>query len=67
MLLGVVAWLLMIVAYLPTVRFYKLSIVWSLSLPLAACFYMGATIYSALQYWRGLGGEWKGRLQDTPS
>jgi hopene-associated glycosyltransferase HpnB len=67
MLLGLVAWLLMSVSYLPTVRFYKRSIVWSLSLPLVACFYMGATIYSAIQYWRGLGGEWKGRVQDTPS
>lgn len=67
MLLGLAGWLLMSVAYLPTVRFYKRSIAWSVCLPLVACFYMGATIYSAFQYWRGLGGEWKGRVQDTPS
>ncbi|MGI9070694.1 MAG: glycosyltransferase [Bryobacteraceae bacterium] len=65
MTLGLFAWLLMTVAYLPTVRFYKLSPVWSLSLPLVACFYMGATIHSAFQYWRGLGGVWKGRIQDA--
>jgi hopene-associated glycosyltransferase HpnB len=67
MILGVLAWLLMSVAYLPTVRFYKLSPVWSLSLPLVACFYMAATIHSTFQYWRGLGGRWKGRVQDARS
>jgi hopene-associated glycosyltransferase HpnB len=65
MILGLLAWLLMSVAYLPTVRFYRLSAVWSFSLPLVACFYMAATIHSAFQYWRGLGGVWKGRVQDA--
>jgi hopene-associated glycosyltransferase HpnB len=65
MILGLLGWLLMSVAYLPTVRFYKLSPAWSLSLPLVGCFYMAATIHSAFQYWRGLGGVWKGRIQDA--
>jgi hopene-associated glycosyltransferase HpnB len=64
-ILGLLSWLLMSAAYLPTVRFYKLSPAWSLSLPLVACFYMAATIHSALRYWRGLGGVWKGRIQDA--
>lgn len=64
-ILGFAAWLLMSVAYLPMVRFYRSSMVWSLSLPLIATFYLGATIHSAVQYWRGFGGEWKGRVQDT--
>jgi len=34
-------------------------------LPLAALFYLGATIHSAVKYWNGSGGEWKGRVQDT--
>jgi hypothetical protein len=25
---------------------------------------MGATIHSAVKYWLGRGGEWKGRIQD---
>jgi hopene-associated glycosyltransferase HpnB len=62
--LGAAAWLLMTLAYLPMVRFYNRSWVWALSLPLVACFYLGATVHSAAQYWRGKGGEWKGRLQD---
>jgi hypothetical protein len=55
----------MSVAYLPTVRFYKLWPAWSFTLPIVACFYMAATIHSALQYWRRLGGVWKGRIQDA--
>jgi hopene-associated glycosyltransferase HpnB len=62
MILGLIAVLFMSAAYLPMVRLYRLPIAWSLSLPLVACFYMAATLHSALQYWRGQGGEWKGRV-----
>ena len=62
--LGATAWLLMITAYLPMVRFYRLNPLWSLVLPLTAIFYMGATMHSAIKYWAGRGGEWKGRAQD---
>jgi len=65
--LGLVSWLLMAVAYLPMVRFYELNPLRSLTLPLGACFYMAATIHSALKFWAGRGGEWKGRAQDTVS
>ncbi|MGA8029843.1 MAG: glycosyltransferase [Bryobacteraceae bacterium] len=61
---GIAAWLLMSICYLPMVRFYRLSPLWALSLPLVAAFYAGATIHSAIRYWTGLGGEWKGRVQD---
>jgi len=64
MMLGSTAWLLMTSSYLPMVRLYRLSPVWALSLPLASVFYMGATVHSALNYWRGSGGRWKGRVQD---
>lgn len=64
---GAVSWLLMSVAYIPMVRFYGLSPAWSLTLPFSACFYMLATIHSALKFWTGRGGEWKGRVQDLAS
>ncbi len=64
MALGAASWLLMTWAYLPMVRLYRLSPLWALSLPLAALFYMGATLHSAFKFWRGKGGEWKGRMQD---
>ena len=65
--LGMVSWLCMAVAYLPMVRFYELNPLWSLTLPLGACFYMAATIHSGFKYWAGRGGQWKGRAQDMAS
>jgi hopene-associated glycosyltransferase HpnB len=50
--------------YLPAVRLYRLSPAWALTLPVAAIFYVYATICSALNYWGGQGGQWKGRTQD---
>ena len=63
--LGALAWLLMTVAYLPMVRFYRLNPLWALALPFAAIFYMGATLQSAFNFWSGRGGQWKGRVQDS--
>jgi hypothetical protein len=62
--LGASAWLMMAFSYLPMVRFYRLSPLWALALPLIALFYMGATLHSAVKFWSGRGGEWKGRAQD---
>ena len=65
--IGGAAYLLTSAAYLPMVRFYRLSPLWALTLPLSAVFYLAATIHSAMKYWSGRGGEWKGRDQDTAS
>ena len=62
--MGAAAWLLMGVSFLPVLRFYRLVPLWSLLLPAIALFYMGATFHSAFKFWTGLGGEWKGRVQD---
>jgi hopene-associated glycosyltransferase HpnB len=62
--LGGAAWLLMSISYAPMIRFYKLPLIWAATLPAVAIFYAGATLHSAIQYWRGKGGAWKGRLQD---
>ena len=61
---GAIALALMMICYFPMVRFYKLNPAWVLTLPLAAIFYMAATLDSAVSFWRGQGGEWKGRAQD---
>ncbi len=61
--MGLAAWLLMALTYLPTVRFYGLSPLWAPFLPVAATFYSYATWLSALRYWLGHGGQWKGRSQ----
>jgi hopene-associated glycosyltransferase HpnB len=62
-ILGAAAWTLMSMSFLPTVRFYRLSPFWAPLLPLAATFYSHATWLSAVRYWHGRGGEWKGRAQ----
>jgi hopene-associated glycosyltransferase HpnB len=62
-LLGLVTWLLMSCSFFLTVRFYRLSPLWAPLLPLAALFYSYASWLSAFHYWRGQGGQWKGRSQ----
>jgi hopene-associated glycosyltransferase HpnB len=61
--LSITAWALMTITYLPTVRFYRLSPLWAPLLPAVAAFYSYATCVSAMRYWRGRGGQWKGRAQ----
>lgn len=61
--LGLAAWAMMAITYLPTVRFYRISPLWAAALPVAAAFYTYATWLSALRYWLGRGGQWKGRAQ----
>jgi hopene-associated glycosyltransferase HpnB len=58
---GIAAWILMTIAYLPAVRYYRVSPLWAPLLPAIAVFYMGATVHSAIAHARGKGGAWKGR------
>ena len=63
MLCGAAAWLGMCVAFLPCVRRYDCPWLTALLLPGICLFYAAATAASALLYWRGRGGAWKGRFQ----
>lgn len=63
--MGTAAWAAMTITYSTIVRYYRLNPAWALTLPLAALFYLGATIHSAVKYWNGGGGDWKGRVQDV--
>lgn len=65
--MAAIACLLMFLTYVPMVRYYRLFPLYALTLPVAAIFYMYATVRSALSYWSGRGGEWKGRAQDAAS
>ena len=64
-LLGAAAWAAMTITYSSIVRYYRLNPAWALTLPLAALFYLSATMHSAIKYWNGSGGDWKGRVQDV--
>jgi hopene-associated glycosyltransferase HpnB len=62
-ILGLAAWLLMAIAFQPTLRFYRVSPLWGIALPAIAFCYTLFTLDSAVQFWRGKGGLWKGRVQ----
>lgn len=59
---GLVSWLLMAIAYLPTLRLYQRSHLLAFCLPAIAFLYTLMTLDSALRHWRGEGGAWKGRV-----
>ena len=61
------AWALMSVSYLPILRRYRTSYLFTLLLPLSAMVYTAMTVSSALRYWQGHGGEWKGRTYERAS
>jgi hopene-associated glycosyltransferase HpnB len=56
------AWLAMSVAYVPTLRLYRQSLLWAPLLPAISLVYLAATVDSAHRHWRGGGSQWKGRV-----
>lgn len=60
---GALAWAAMAIAFQPMLRFYRLSPLWGLALPAIGILYTAFTFNSAIQFWRGRGGMWKGRAQ----
>jgi len=60
---GALAWLAMAVSFQPMLRFYRLSPLWGFALPAIGLVYTAFTLDSALQFWSGRGGMWKGRAQ----
>jgi hopene-associated glycosyltransferase HpnB len=61
--LGLATWLLMAVSFQPMLRFYRMNPLWGLALPAIGAAYTVFTVQSAVQFWRGEGGLWKGRAQ----
>jgi hopene-associated glycosyltransferase HpnB len=52
----------MVSSYLPTLRYYRRSVLWAPMLPFIGGMYLLMTWSSALRYWRGKRSEWKGRV-----
>ena len=63
---GAAAWLGMSLAFLPILRLYRCPAVLAPLLPAIALFYTAATVGSAILFWRGRGGSWKGRFHAEP-
>jgi hopene-associated glycosyltransferase HpnB len=55
----------MLLSYFPTLHYYRLSLGWSLALPVIAALYLTMTWGSALSYWRGERCSWKARIYST--
>jgi hopene-associated glycosyltransferase HpnB len=60
-LFSAVALAAMVATYIPVLRFYGRSPVWSLFLPIISLMYVAMTWTSALRYWSGKGAVWKNR------
>ncbi|MEM8504180.1 MAG: glycosyltransferase [Cyanobacteria bacterium P01_D01_bin.1] len=60
-LFGLAGWLMMAVAYWPTLRLYNRPVWMAFVLPAIALLYTLMTIDSARQYQTGSGSKWKGR------
>ena len=65
--LGGAAWVGMSAAFVPVLRLYRVPVALAPLLPAVALFYTAATVWSAIQHWRGRGGRWKGRFQASPA
>jgi hopene-associated glycosyltransferase HpnB len=59
--MGALAWAGSALSYVPTLRRFRQSPAWVLALPGIACFYLAATLGSALDHHRGRGVVWKRR------
>ena len=62
---GGLAWAIMILCYVPTLRLYARNPIESLLLPLAALLYTLMTLDSARRFWRHKNPTWKGRTTQT--
>ncbi len=61
---GVGAWGLMSASFVPTLRHYRTSTAHAPLLPVAGTLYTLMTVDSAVRFWTGRGGGWKGRTYD---
>ncbi len=60
-MIGLFTWLAMLVAYIPTLQFYRRSLLWVVALPFIGSLFLLMTWTSALKYWRGERALWKNR------
>lgn len=66
-LLNVLSLAIMLILFVPTLRFYALNPLWALLMPIVAGLYLLMTWTSAVRYWRGERTRWKGRSYSTDS
>ncbi|MBT7951577.1 MAG: glycosyltransferase [Gammaproteobacteria bacterium] len=67
LLVSVIAYLMMILSYLPTLKYYDLNPLWACTLPVTGALYLCMTWGSAVRHWRGTGAIWKNRAYARPA
>ncbi len=60
--LGVTAWAVMSLTYVPMLRYYGQPVSAAPALPVTAMLYLAMTLDSARRHWLGRGAQWKGRI-----
>ena len=65
LMIGALAWIAMLVTYFPTLIYYRRSLLWALTLPVAGTLYLAMTWTSALRYWQGERASWKDRRYES--
>ena len=61
LVISALAWTAMLITYFPTLIYYRRSLLWGLTLPIAGTLYLAMTWTSALRYWQGERANWKDR------
>lgn len=64
--IGLLTWIAATMSYLPTLQRFRQSLLWAAALPAIGCFYMAATIGSAVDHHCGRGVVWKRRAYPEP-
>lgn len=59
--LGLATWAALAIAYVPTLRYYRLGVSAAILMPLTATAYLAMTWYSAIRSQLGIRSVWKGR------
>lgn len=60
-IIGLLTWITMIMAYIPILRYYQRSSFWTLALPIIGTLFLLMTWTSAIRFWRGERAQWKNR------
>jgi hopene-associated glycosyltransferase HpnB len=64
-MISMLAWVAMLITYFPTLIYYRRSLLWGLTLPIAGTLYLAMTWTSAFRYWQGERACWKDRRYES--
>ncbi|NKB38647.1 MAG: glycosyltransferase [Gammaproteobacteria bacterium] len=66
-LISVLAYIMMMISYLPVLKYYQRNPLWACTLPITGVLYLCMTWSSAIRHWRGTGAVWKNRAYARPA